>query len=98
MAAPTLRATGIKRAGEIVSQVFDFSAVLVPGATLTGTPTVTAQAGLTVIGAPALANPLVTVQFSGGVAGNDYTLRCQCAASNGDTPELEVVILVREEN
>ena len=99
MAAPTLRETREKRAIEVVSVSFEFADVLVTGSTLTGSATVTAQIGLTVVvSAPSPVGSVVTTQISGGVAGEDYWLKCRCAASNGDTHELEVVILVRDDN
>jgi len=80
-----------KRAGEVKTVVFDFTDELATGTTLTGTPTVTADAGLTV-GMPALATPKVSVQLSGGVLGTSYYVTCQATATNGDVHEIPAVL------
>lgn len=98
VALPVLREGRTKRPAETCSYTFDFTLPLVTGSTLTGAATVTPATGLTVAGGPTVATPFVTVQLTGGVAGNDYPVTCRISATNGDLHELEAVILVRDEN
>lgn len=99
MAPPVLRAVVTKRAAETVTVPFDFTGPAVAGTTIVGTATVTAQSGITVVTpAPTPAGYIVAAQFAGGLAGNDYWLKCQVTMSNGDLHELEAVLLLRDEN
>jgi hypothetical protein len=98
MAPPVLRETRTKRADETVSLTFDFGPMLVPPSTLTGTPTVDAAPGVSVIPGETIAEALVTIQVSGGTTGDDYSVVCVMSASNGDVHGLEVVLLIRDEN
>ena len=86
-----------KQPDEVRTLTFDFARKLVSGATLTGTPTVVAQTGLTV-GAGTIAGSTVSAQVSGGTLGSEYKVTCRCGVSNGDVLELDVMIRVAEEN
>ena len=87
----------VKQPDEIRTLTFDFTHKKVPGTTL-ASPLVIAESGLTVVGAPTLADPLVMGQVSGGTLGVTYKVTCRVTASNGDVLELDVLIRVVEEN
>jgi len=88
-----------KKPGEARTITFDFTTKLSVGDTLTGTPlmavTPTGGGALTA-GSPALSGNEVNVRLSNGVDATDYTVKCSCATSNGDTLHLSVLVEVRE--
>lgn len=65
--------------------------VLTPGATLTGTPTATAPAGITV-GAASYTGTVVSALVSGGTAGQTYALTFGWAMDTGETDSRTVYL------
>lgn len=87
----------VKQPDEIVTVPFDFGPKLAKGATIVGSATAFAAAGLTVLGSSVVA-PIVNVQVSGGALGTTYRLTCRVNVSNGDLRELDCDVRVAEEN
>lgn len=87
----------VKQPDEIRTLTFDFARKRVPGTTLSA-PVLLAEAGLTVVGSPSIAEALVIGQISGGTLGSTYKVTCRVTASNADVLELDVNIRVAEEN
>lgn len=72
---------------------------LATGETLSGTPTVTPQSGLTVAASPApavtgAASNTVTFTLSGGVSGRKYEGEIRCGTSNSNTVVITWDILI----
>lgn len=91
--------------GEVkVPILFDFTARIPSGVTISGTPQFDAavwNAGADgtpnhVDGGPVVSAGQVVAYWTGGNAGVDYRLRCRAALSNGTTRALTVVIPVRD--
>jgi|SRR5215831_1176516 len=82
-----------KLPAETKAVTFDFTEELAPGTTLTGTPIVTVDAGLTA-GAPGLdaTSTFVTVLISGGVMGAFYLVTCRCGSTDGQLHEIDAIV------
>lgn len=87
------RPTIPKSPGASLRYGIDTADTLTPAATLTGTPTVTAPAGITV-GAASFAGTVVSALVSGGTAGETYALTFDWAMSTGETDSRTVYIAV----
>jgi len=83
---------------EIRTASFSFVEKLAPGDTLSGAITITASAGLTLIGPTVdVATATATVHVSGGAAGQDYEVRCEAPTTGGDLLREVVAIEVRDD-
>lgn len=84
------------------SALFDHAVTvqgLATGETLTGTPTVTAQTGLTVASSPAPAisgasSNVITFWLSGGTSGRRYEGEIRCGTSGNRTVVVTFTILI----
>lgn len=83
-----------KKASESLELPFDFGTKIQAGDALTGSPTVTATAGLSFTSARS--GNIVTVLVSGGTDGSDYNLKVACSTTNGALPAMSATIEVRE--
>jgi len=84
-----------KHPDESVAFYADFVNLLTGEAALTGTPTLTEDAGITVA-SPTISGTRVVFQASGGTAQTDYTVEVKCADDDGNTHVIEVPIEVRD--
>lgn len=78
------RATIPKSAGAGLRYGVETADVLTPGATLTGTPTATAPAGITVSGVT-YTGTVVSALISGGTAGQTYPIKFGWTMSTTET-------------
>lgn len=78
------RATIQKAPGASLRYGIETADVLTPSATLTGTPTATAPAGITV-GAASYTGTVVSALISGGTAGQTYAVTWGWTMSTGET-------------
>jgi hypothetical protein len=87
----------VKDPDDVKDYTVDFSNLLPTGVNLTGTATVTADAGITV-DASAVASPDVTVQLSGGTAGDRYNVSVEIGtdASDPETYDRSITIVCLE--
>jgi hypothetical protein len=94
MGLPVLR----KYPQENRTVTFDFTSKLAAGDTLTGSPSVTASAGLTIT-VPTIdpATGQVFAHVSGGSVGSDYEVRCEVNTTNGDLLREVVSVEVRDD-
>ena len=83
-----------------LDHALDFTSYLATGDTLTGTPTVTAAAGLTVHNGsdkpgPAIVGTTVVFWLSGGTAGTQYNGACAFETKDGreDVAEWQIQII-----
>ena len=81
---PGGRATIPKSASAGLRYGLELADVLTPSATLTGTPTATAPAGITV-GAASYTGTVVSALISGGTAGQTYAVTFGWTMSTGET-------------
>lgn len=94
MALPVLR----KYPQENRTATFDFSAKLAAGDSLTGSPTITASAGITTSGASiSVGLAQVYVHVSGGASGSDYEVRVEVDTVAGDHLKEIVSVEVRDD-
>ena len=84
-----------KKPAEVRTITFDFGTKLASGDSLTGSATVTVPSGLTAA-SPVRSGNEVNVRLSGGTDASDYTVKCSCATTNGDTLQLSMLVEVRE--
>lgn len=87
----------VKQPAEVVTIPFEYAPCLLEGTTLTGSPTATADAGLSVLGS-SVSGTRCLVQVSGGTLGVTYKVTCKISATNGDLHELDVNLRIAEEN
>ena len=85
-----------KQPTETRTLTFYFTEKLASGDTVASLTSLTASAGLTV-GSGSLSSNRVTVQASGGTAGNDYTVQCRVTTTQADILELDVTVEVRDD-
>lgn len=86
-----------KQPDEIRTIPYDFGPKIAAGASLTGSPTVTAAAGVTVVGST-LSGTVVLAQVSGGTLGTTYKVTAKINVTNGDLLEMDVLLRIAEEN
>lgn len=84
----------IKHPSESLVFFGDFANLLPSGASLTGTPTVSVDSGITA-GSPSISGTKVNVRISGGTAGTDYDIDIVCADDASNTHVIEGIIEVR---
>lgn len=66
------------------------------GAASVSSATVTAEAGLTVVGGAIVNSPVVSQLMSGGTAGSSYRVYCRVTANTGAIDDRSIVIDVKE--
>lgn len=69
----------------------DVADILTPGATLTGTPTATAPAGI-IVGSPSYTGTVVSALVSGGTAEQTYALTFGWTMDTGETDSRTIYI------
>lgn len=84
-----------KQPGEKRTLAFEFGPKIAVGDSLTGTPVMSSDAGLT-FGPPVISGTRVSVQISGGTDGNDYAVQCKVDTVGGDILQIDVLIEIRE--
>lgn len=82
-----------KYLSEARTLTFDFTDKLAVGDSLTGSPTVTNDTGITISGT-SRSGSLVSLKVSGGQLNVDYRIRVSCATGAGDTVELDVIVKI----
>ena len=90
---PGGRATIPKSVGAGLRYGLELADVLTPSATLTGTPTATAPAGITV-GAASYTGTVVSALISGGTAGQSYAVTFGWTMSTGETDSRTIYLEV----
>lgn len=86
-----------KHPRESILYAFDFAPLLASGETLSGSPTVSVETGLTKSGAAAIDGATVEQRITGGTAGTDYVVECECATSGSNTFVITGTIKVRDD-
>ena len=85
----------IKDPSDVKDFTVDFSNLLPDGAALTGSATITADAGITV-DSNSVSSPDVTVRLSGGTAGNRYNVAVSIASDGSETYERSFDVVVED--
>ncbi len=86
-----------KQPDEIRKITFDFSEKMITGDTLTGSPTMIAETGLTV-GSGSIVGATVTAFVSSGTLGDKYKVTCRCSTIGGEILELDCFVKIKEVN
>jgi hypothetical protein len=87
--------TWAKDSQAVLDWAFDWSKWLAVGESITGTPTVTVDAGLTKDSQSNTTNT-VTVWLSGGTLGTTYKVACRITTNQGRTDERTIGIRVTD--
>lgn len=74
----------------------EYCAGFTPADTLTGTPVVTADPGITVASTTRVGN-VVKVFLSGGTSGVTYKVTCRATTTGGRVKEVEIKVKVKED-
>jgi hypothetical protein len=79
----------------VLDYPFDWSAWLEEGDTITDT-TVTAEAGVTVVGTPVVDGGKVVPYISGGTVGESYDVTCHIVTADGREDDRSITLVVKE--
>lgn len=79
----------------VLDYVLDWTSWLASGETITGTPAVTVESGITK-DSQSNTGTIVTVWLSGGTAGQNYTVAVKVTTTDARTDERTILVPVRD--